>query len=236
MTDQELYKNIYLGIAYDTMRVLGYKVQDFYIDIKPAVYNGQTLLGQAFTTYGEVVEVTTEEYANLDSIRLEMYDNFSSIHNIYKLEDFPPIVLLQSNDKKVAHSGDVTSLIYKKLGVAGFITDGNVRDIDKIKEIGFTTFCNSCNPIDAIDYWALNEYNIDIQIKGVDISPADIIIASSDGVIRVPVAIWSDFKSTAKEILNKENVARDFINKYDFKSSSSIGSDFVNLVDDIGRW
>ena len=62
--------------------------------------------------------------------------------------------MLQANDNKVAH-GDITSQIYKNLGAVGFITDGNVRDIDKCVRFDFQYSVMIINPIDALDYWSL---------------------------------------------------------------------------------
>ena len=225
---------LYLGVAYDAMRVLGFKSEQFYIDIKPKVYDGNTIAGQAFTTHGEVVS-DDADYATLDNIRLKMYGDFNRIHGTYNVDKLQPLVLLESNDKKVAHSGDITSAIYQKLGAIGFITDGIVRDIDKIKKIKFPTFCNGVNPIDALDYWALTEYNTPIKIQGVVITPGDAIIAGGDGIIRVPLFIWREFKKECAKILKKEDAARSFIEAHDI-SSVNIGKDFINLVKTIGRW
>src|SRR3990172_6980858 len=109
---------MYLGIAYDSLRLLGYVWKDFYIDIKPTGGYRKLISGPAFTTFGEVISITSEEYLKVDNIRLELYNETLFTNS--------PIVVLQANDNVVAHSGDITSLIYKKLGAIGFITDGNV--------------------------------------------------------------------------------------------------------------
>lgn len=234
MTDTDLFKEIYLGVAYDTMRVLGYRYEQFYIDIKPKVYNDQIVIGQAFTTYGEVVS-NKDNYKELDNIRLDMYGELDNIHNKYKVNNLSPFILLQSNDYKVAHSGDITSLIYQKLKSVGFITDGIVRDIDKIKEIKFPTFCRDTNPIDAIDYWALTKYNCNLQINSVNINPGDIIMGSREGVIRIKLKDWELFKKECKKILDKENKARHLVKICDM-DSNNVGDYFNNVVKQIGRW
>ena len=113
---------IYLGVVYDALREMGQKLETFYIDIKPKFTNEQIIIGPALTTKGRKVN-RRDNYIKLDKIRIE----------IYKKELFKnkPIILLQANDNKVAHAGDITCQIYKSLGAVGFITDGNVRDIDK---------------------------------------------------------------------------------------------------------
>ena len=212
--------DIYMGVVYDSLRLIGESYKDFYIDIKPTCgYNG-IIHGEAFTTFGEVVSVTEDEYTKLDNIRLEFYDK--------KLFTKSPIIFLQANDNVVAHSGDITSLIYQKLGAAGFVTDGNVRDIDIIQDMNFPVFCNGENPIDALGYWALTKYQVDIEIAGVKISPGDYTFASRDGVIVVRKEIFEKFKTNVIEQLTRENSIRKRINSKDF--------DFSQLVKEFGRW
>lgn len=218
-------KDIYLGVVYDAMRLLGYRAQQFYLDIKPLGGYTKLISGPAFTTYGEIVSKDID-YDELDRIRLNMYrkDFFSE----------KPIVLLQANDDYCAHSGDITSQIYQKLGAVGFVTDGNVRDIDRIDALKFPTFAKSANPIDAIDYWALTKFQIPIAVENVTIHPGDYIFASLDGVIVVPQKELSNFYDELEKILSKENKARQFIDSLDNMTDAQQG--FNDFVDQYGRW
>jgi regulator of RNase E activity RraA len=216
---------IYLGAVYDALRLMGQKENIFYINIKPKNLNNELILGEAFTTKGRIVK-KNENYETLDLIRL----------NFYKKKYFKnkPIVILEANDNKVAHSGDITSLIYKNLGATGFITDGNVRDIDKITRINFPIFCNDINPIDAIDYWALTDFQCRIKINNVEINPGDMVYASNDGVIRVKKNDLKRFMFFLKKILKKENEARILINS--IKKNNEYSSALKNFVLTKGRW
>ena len=216
---------IYLGAVYDAMRLMGQKVYSFYIDIKPKYTNSQILIGEAFTTVGRKIK-KKESYEKLDIIRLEIYKK--------KFFKKKPIVLLQSNDKKVVHSGDITSQIYKDLGAKGFITDGNVRDIDKCEEIKFPIFCAGTNPIDAIDYWALVDYQTKIKIKGVDINPGDMIYASNDGIIRVKKEDFKKFNYFLKKILKKENDVRRLLKR--LKNKDNYQEQLHKFLNKSGRW
>lgn len=221
-----LNKNkIYLGAVYDALRLMGQKEDIFYINIKPKYLNNDLISGEAFTTKGRIVK-KNENYESLDLIRL----------NFYKKKYFKkkPIVILEANDNKAAHSGDITSLIYKNLGAVGFITDGNVRDIDKIKRINFPIFCKDINPIDAIDYWALTDFQCKIKINNVEINPGDMVYASNDGVIRVKKNDLKRFMFFLKQILKKENEARILINS--IKKNNEYSSALKNFVLTKGRW
>lgn len=215
-----LPNDIYMGIVYDSLRIMGEKSSDFYINIKPKCGYNSIIQGDCFTTYGEVVEDWAVDYSKLDNIRLKMYDPKLFVNN--------PIVFLQANDDKVAHSGDITSLIYKKLGAQGFVTDGIVRDIDIIDKLQFPVFCKDENPIDALNYWALTRFQMDIEIDGVKISPNDYSFASRDGVIIVRSELKDKFKNIALEQLEREKKVRLLINESD--------KTFEQIVEEMGRW
>ena len=217
--------SIYLGVVYDAMRSLGFRDSDFYMNIKPMAGYSELISGPALTTFGRKTDIS-ENYAELDNIRLE----------IYKKELFleKPIILLQANDDYVAHSGDITSLIYQTLGAQGFITDGNVRDIERIHDLGFPCFCEDVNPIDALDYWALTNFNIPIEIKGVQINPGDMIYASKDGVIRVRAKDYNDFYKEMLKVLEKENQVRGIIES--MRSADDFTKRFTEFVEEVGRW
>jgi len=215
-----LPNDIYMGIVYDSLRIMGEKSEDFYINIKPKCGYNSIIQGDCFTTYGEVVEDWAVDYSKLDNIRLKIYDPKLFVNN--------PIVFLQANDDKVAHSGDITSLIYKKLGAQGFVTDGIVRDIDIIDKLQFPVFCKDENPIDALNYWALTRFQMDIEIDGVKISPNDYSFASRDGVIIVRSELKDKFKNIALGQLEREKKVRLLINESD--------KTFEQIVEEMGRW
>ena len=217
--------NIYLGIVYDAMRTIGNKSEDFYLNIKPKVPLSKTIYGPAFTTKGRKVK-KNEDYEKLDMIRVDMYEKKYFKNN--------PIVVLEANDQKCAHSGDITSQIYKSLGCKGFITDGNVRDLDLISKLNFPTFCNDVNPIDAINYWALTEYQVPIEIQNVEIAPNDMVFASSEGVIVVKKKDISKFNKNIVSLIKKESGIRGLVNK--IKNKSSYKKDLTTFIKNNGRW
>lgn len=217
--------NIYLGIVYDAMRISGHKSEHFFIDIKPKIPIKKTIYGPAFTTKGRKVK-KNEDYEKLDMIRIDMYQK--------KYFNNHPIVILEANDQKCAHSGDITSQIYKSLGAKGFVTDGNVRDLDLISKLNFPTFCKDVNPIDAINYWALTEYQIPISIQNVKISPNDIIFASSEGIIVVGKKDISKFDKNIISLIKKEAGVRSLVNK--IKNKSSYKKDLTRYIKKNGRW
>ena len=217
-------KDLYLGLVNDALNLMGVSWDKFYIPLFPtSAYTG-LIHGPAFTTRGRVVD-SYENYEALDRIRLDIYDESIFLNN--------PIVVLEANDDKVAHSGDITSLIYQKLGAVGWVSDGKIRDIEKIDKTKFQIYCNGTCPIDALNYWALTEFQVPVKLFGLQIKPEDYLFCSSDGVIRVQREFKSDLPKAIKSVFRREKSVRDSINN---KTENSVHNLIKNLEKKYGRW
>ncbi len=98
-----------------------------------------------------------------------------------------------SNDS--AFWGELFSAAAKGQGAVGMVTDGNVRDVDKIRALSFPVFARSTRPIDLRGRMKLHTSHEPVVIGGVTISPGDLIVADDDGVVVVP----SDHADTVVE-------------------------------------
>jgi regulator of RNase E activity RraA len=87
---------------------------------------------------------------------------------------------------QVAQWGDLVSMISKKLGLAGMVTDGSLRDLTGIVQVGFPVFAK---PI-VVPNGALKdgpgEVNVPVAVGGVPVLPGDIVVGDASGVCVVP--------------------------------------------------
>lgn len=221
-------EHLYAGIVYDTLRELGLSDDEFIIssEIRP-LDPMSACYGPAFTNVGHVVK-PDDDYANLDKIRLEMY----------KIIQPGDIIVLQANDRTVAHAGDITCMIYDKLGTQGFITDGIVRDSRHIMNNNYPCFCSSTNPIDALDYWAITDYHVTITMPGlhrrITVEPGDMIYADNDAVIRISRTLKEEFERMLIKNLKREEQCRQaFIA---IERSEDVYNRVLEVFNKLGRW
>ena len=199
----EIPDDVYLGAVYDALNLMVDDATKYVLNIKPIAGYSKIVHGPALTLYGRKI-TKYEDYSQMDNKRFEFYKP-----ELYKNN---PIILLQSNDNIISHTGDITSKIFKKLGAKAYITDGIARDIELIDEIKFPVFCKSINPIDAIsNNWAYTDINIPITIENLLIYPNDYIFASKDGVIVIPREMYNEFLIKLNFIMEKERDIRKFV-------------------------
>jgi len=82
--------------------------------------------------------------------------------------------------------GDLFSAAAIGAGAVGVLTDGNLRDTDRIAALGFPAFSRSRRPIDYRRRLAIAEAHGTVLIGGVSITHGDLVIADDDGVAVIP--------------------------------------------------
>lgn len=86
-----------------------------------------------------------------------------------------------------AVSGEIVAYKAKHRGIAGFIVDGLVRDIEGMRRAGLPIFARGACAIGPL-HRGPGELNFDIQCGGVVVHPGDIIIGDINGVVVIPLA------------------------------------------------
>ncbi len=216
----DLPNNLYLGAVYDAINLMTDKPESYYLNIKPQAGYSKLIHGPVFTISGRNI-YPHEDYDEIDKIRYTMYRP-----ELYKNN---PIIMLETgNDNNtVAHFGDITCQVYKKLGCQGIVTDGVGRDIDRIKNLNFPVFCREINPIDAFGKWAYVDFQKPISILNKTIYPEDYIFSDSDGVIVIPKNEMETFKSKIQEVINKEDQIREYISTINLEKMDTEVSKFT---------
>jgi len=218
--NKEIPHDVYLGAVYDALNLVVDDAEKYVLNIKPIAGYSKIVHGPALTLYGRKI-TKNENYSTMDNKRFDFYKP-----ELYKNN---PIVILQSNDNIVSHTGDITSKIFKKLGAVAYISDGIARDIELIDKINFPVFCKNVNPIDAIsNKWAYTDINIPVKIDNLLIYPEDYIFASKDGVIVIEKNIYNIFVEKLNFILEKERDIREFVDKIDKNNLVKSIETFIN--------
>ena len=90
-----------------------------------------------------------------------------------------------------------------KLGLAGMIVDGCIRDAAEIRAAGFPIFAAGINPNGPMKEGP-GEINYPIQCGGQIVHPGDIIVADDDGVVVVPQDHAAGIVDRVKAVIVRE--------------------------------
>ena len=114
------------------------------------------------------------------------------------------IVISTDESDGSAFWGELFSAAALGAGAAGVITDGNLRDTDRIAALGFPAFSRSRRPIDFRARLRIVDTDVPVTVGGVRIDPGAIVMADDDGVVVVPHGDEDRVLALARERASRE--------------------------------
>ena len=85
-------------------------------------------------------------------------------------------------DRTCALMGSIMLNACKKLGLAGVVIDGSIRDTEELRELGFPVWAIGANPNGPTKNIP-GRINGPISCGGASVSPGDLIVGDADGVV-----------------------------------------------------
>src|SRR5262245_21252548 len=126
------------------------------------------IVGEAFTVEGhDIPRVGWDEGIERMRSYLEVFERLT-----------PDSVLVSTTPGgKVGHFGELTANAARSHGCVGVILDGNLRDIEGLRAIGFQVFYRDLSPLNGIGRWEMIASQQPVSIGGVVVAPGDIVFA-----------------------------------------------------------
>ena len=129
----------------------------------------------------------------------------------------PSVVVFKdvsSNPRKSAHLGEVMATIAQRLGVVGIVTDGGLRDILEVKQVGLQCFAAGLVP--AHGNPRLIDAGVAVTVDGVTIQPGDLLHGDANGVTVIPREIADHVVNAANDIRAEEAELMTYIRGSEF--------------------
>jgi RraA family protein len=100
--------------------------------------------------------------------------------------------------------GEIMGSLAQRRGIAGFVVDGAVRDLDFISANSLPVYSTGVSPRGP-SRTGPGEINGPVTIAGMVVFPGDIIVGDVDGVVAVPRADAAQVLHAAQLLREKEN-------------------------------
>jgi 4-hydroxy-4-methyl-2-oxoglutarate aldolase len=136
----------------------------------------------------------------------------------------PAVVVMQEigrNPGWAAHSGEVMSTIFTKLGAIGLITDCGVRDLAAVRRLPFHYFARGTVASHA--HFRIVRSNVPSEVLGMTVHPGTLLHGDENGVITIPEEKREALKAAIEQVLANERKLLESVRRDDFHASSLRG-------------
>lgn len=114
-------------------------------------------------------------------------------------------VIATGEDECTAYWGELFSASAVGHGAVGTVCDGPVRDVPKVRKIGYDLFAPSFRPLDYRARMHVVSMAQPVECGGVPVAPDDLVFADEDGVVVVPQAAEAEVLTRAIERATAES-------------------------------
>jgi 4-hydroxy-4-methyl-2-oxoglutarate aldolase len=95
-----------------------------------------------------------------------------------------------------------------KVGVNGVVTNGAVRDLDGIRDLGSPVFARALTPRGPSGTEEIDR-NVPVTVGGAPIEPGDVVVADESGVVVIERDAVEDVTATAETERNVESLIHE---------------------------
>jgi regulator of RNase E activity RraA len=200
---QLMKEKLFTAVIGDILDQEGYLHQFLPPSIQPLQQN-MILAGRAMTvleadTYGDV-----SKSGQNDSLTKPFGLMLKALDDLKENE----IYICTGASPRYALWGELMSERAMRLGAAGAVLHGYIRDSRSILSLGFPTFSIGKYAQDQGPRGKVIDFRIEIEIEGVSIKPGDIVFGDADGVCIIPAQVEKEVIHQALDKVRGENRVR----------------------------
>jgi 4-hydroxy-4-methyl-2-oxoglutarate aldolase len=166
-----------------------------YTSVVSDVLDSFGLMHQAFRPFVRPLDESLVLFGRARTGRYERATMPSPDHNPYALEmdlidSLLPgevaVLACGGPTEVIAPWGELLSTAARARHSAGCVTDGLVRDVTRIRAMGFPVFHGGIGPLDTKNRAEMMEKDTTVTIAGVTVASGDWILGDVDGVVVIP--------------------------------------------------
>jgi 4-hydroxy-4-methyl-2-oxoglutarate aldolase len=129
----------------------------------------------------------------------------------------PRIAVLEDVDQRVgigSFLGDMHAAILRALGCVGYVTNGAVRELPRVRALSLQLFAGSIAVSHA--YAHLFDFGSAVRVGGLEVRPGDLLHGDRHGLLKVPKELVRDIPRAAEDVQSAEQRVIDFCSSRQF--------------------
>jgi len=109
------------------------------------------------------------------------------------------LVIDARGELEAAVGGDLLVARLQARGAAALVTDGAIRDLPGVREVGFPVYTRGVQAATFGENHVAVDINVPVQCAGVLVRPGDIILGDEEGVLVIPTEMAAQVAEAAVE-------------------------------------
>ena len=141
------------------------------------------LMNRLYTMSRDIVHVAGPSRLHGPACTVDVYpgDNLM-VHKALDLVQPGDVLVIHAGESPNGVVGDLVATKARHRGIAGFVIDGLVRDIEGIEEVQMPVFARGVTPVGPL-HRGPGEINYPISCGGTVVLPGDAVVADPNGVV-----------------------------------------------------
>ena len=107
------------------------------------------------------------------------------LHRALKSAGRGDVLVVAANDEPGAQWGYLAALYAERIGLAGVVVHGTIRDVDQLAEMRYPVWSTAISAAHP-EKVGTGQLNVPVVCDGVLVRPGDLVVGDGDGVIVVP--------------------------------------------------
>ncbi|MDA1257807.1 MAG: RraA family protein [Chloroflexi bacterium] len=198
-TFQRVRSELNSSVLSDVMDALGYLHQAMDPRIRP-LDDSRIMFGRARTALVEELASGTPRPDNPFKLTIATMDG---------LNPGDVVVRACGTAKTGVTWGELLTTAAMARGAVGLVTDGLIRDVRLIREVGFPVFTGGISPVDGGGRHEMVAADVDVECGGVPVRPGDYLFGDVDGIVVIPSEILEATVEAAFKKSEGENITRE---------------------------
>jgi len=192
-------QHLYVAAVCDILDAMGHRQQAMHQRLRPLLPERRNcgFVGRARTFRWMGIDYIVE--GDPYGLEIEAVDSLG-----------PGGVAVHSTDYGGANApwGELMSTVAQRNGAVGCVCDSQVRDCNRIIDMGFPVYCAGIRPVDSQGRGRVMAYDVPIMCGEVLVRPGDLVFADFDGIVVVPKEVEDEVLERARQKAGKESASR----------------------------
>jgi 4-hydroxy-4-methyl-2-oxoglutarate aldolase len=167
---------------------------------------------------GYAVTAQVETVSRMGEFEL---NKFVELYKALEAAPKPAVIALQeigSHPDYAAHSGEIMSTIFTRLGAVGLVSDCAVRDLPEVHRLGFHYFARGVAMSHA--HFRIAHVGVPVQICGMVVKPGDLLFGDVHGVLSIPANIEDRLPQAVDTVRRREGALLEFVRSPQFTTDA----------------